>query len=57
MDDERYVHLEVALELGDGDTIRGTVGERDGRSTPFTGWLELMSAFDTARAAPSDEAD
>lgn len=47
--DER-VHLDVALEV-DGETIRGTVF--DGVSPPvaFSGWLELMSAFELARCA------
>ncbi len=53
-DDEGYVRLEVALERGGGDTIRGTVGDGHGPRTPFTGWLELMSRFDTARARGSD---
>jgi hypothetical protein len=52
VDDDMHVHLEVALEVGGSDTIRGTVADRDGRRTAFTGWLELMSAFDTARAGP-----
>ena len=55
MDDDTHVHLEVALEVGGGDTIRGTVGDRDGPRTPFTGWLELMSAFDTARVAQAPD--
>ena len=43
------VHLDVALELG-GETIRGTLS--DGVSPPleFSGWLELMSAFEVARS-------
>jgi len=57
LEDDGYVHLEVVLQRDGGDTICGTVGDRDGRRTPFTGWLELMSAFDTARAAPLAGAD
>jgi hypothetical protein len=58
MDERAYVLLEVALEIGGGDTICGTVAARGGPATPFTGWLELMSAFDRARARPAtgDEA-
>jgi len=54
MDDDRYLHLDVALERGGGDTIRGTVGDRGGPATAFTGWLELMSMFDIARARGCD---
>ena len=57
LDDEDYVHLEVALELGAGDTICGTVADRGGPATPFTGWLELMSVFDTARARRTADDD
>jgi len=53
MDDAAYVHLEVALEVDCGDTIRGTVGDRGGPALAFTGWLELMSAFDSARTGAS----
>lgn len=40
------IRLAVALKC-DGDTIRGTVDDHAGDVVPFSGWLELMSAFDT----------
>lgn len=43
------LRLDVALEL-DADPIRGTVGDGMGPAREFAGWLELMSAFDGARA-------
>jgi len=52
MPDDTRIHLDVALEPG-GDTIRGTVGDGAGPAVEFSGWLELMSAFDTARARAS----
>jgi hypothetical protein len=46
--DDGRVRLSVVLEHP-GDPIRGTLD--DGLvSVAFRGWLELMSAFDTARA-------
>jgi glutathione S-transferase len=47
--ESRTLQLDVALEPG-ADPIRGTV--RDGilPAREFAGWLELMSAFDAARA-------
>lgn len=53
MADETCIHLEVALECSD-NTIRGVVDDRGGAVVEFSGWLELMSAFDTvcARAIP-----
>ncbi len=49
MDADGRVHLDVALEV-EGEAIRGTVS--DGASPPleFSGWLELMSAFENARS-------
>jgi hypothetical protein len=52
--DDARVHLDVALERG-GDQIRGTVDDGDGRLREFSGWLELMSAFDSARARAGDD--
>ena len=46
------LHLDVELVLGDG-TIRGTVDDGRGPALRFTGWLELMSAFDTLQARAS----
>jgi hypothetical protein len=56
--DGPHLHLAVAIEQ-DGDPIRGTLDDGAGTTIEFTGWLELMSAFDTARArapAPTPEA-
>ena len=43
------VHLDVALER-EGEAIRGTVSAGDCPPFEFSGWLELMSAFDIARS-------
>lgn len=51
---DQTVHLDVALALG-GDTIRGTVDDGVGPIVEFTGWLDLMSAFDTTRARATGE--
>ncbi len=48
-DDPRRVHLDVALDL-DGEAIRGSVGDGVAAPVEFAGWLELMSAFEIARA-------
>ena len=39
------VRLEVALQCG-GDTISGTIDDHTGQAAQFSGWLELMSAFE-----------
>ncbi len=49
MTDEQLLHLEVALERG-SEPIHGVLSDGVGTTIEFTGWLELMSAFDTARA-------
>ena len=53
------VHLDVALECS-GDLICGTVDDHAGDVVAFSGWLELMSAFDIvcsrAGSAPPHEA-
>jgi len=53
------LRLDVALACG-GDTISGTVDDHAGELVEFSGWLELMSAFDTvctrASAAPCNDA-
>jgi len=46
------VHLAVALECH-GETIRGVVDDHAGAAVEFSGWLELMSAFDTVCARAS----
>ena len=43
------LQLEVALQV-DADPIRGTVSDGIPPAREFAGWLELMSAFDRARA-------
>jgi hypothetical protein len=52
------VQLNVALRYG-GDTISGTVDDRSGQTVQFSGWLELMSAFEAfcARACGSPPRD
>ena len=49
MADDTLVHLDVELERR-ADQIRGTVDDGTGHVLEFSGWLELMSAFDTAFA-------
>jgi len=49
MADRALLHLDVQLELG-AETIHGTLSDSDHPLINFTGWLELMSAFDTATA-------
>ncbi len=45
MAERACLRLEVALLCG-GDTISGTVDDRSGQTVQFSGWLELMSAFE-----------
>ncbi|MGH2919424.1 MAG: hypothetical protein ACRDLS_12640 [Solirubrobacteraceae bacterium] len=52
MADGACLQLDVALECN-GDTIRGTVDDHAGTVVEFSGWLELMSAFDTVCARAS----
>ncbi|MDQ3723622.1 MAG: hypothetical protein M3376_11315 [Actinomycetota bacterium] len=56
MDDDDRVHLDVAFEL-DGDAIRGTVADGLAPAREFAGWLELLSAFETARSKARADAD
>lgn len=49
------VHLDVAVDP-DSEPIRGTLDDGRGATIEFSGWLELMSAFDTARARASGAA-
>ena len=52
-----HLLLQVAVER-DSEPIRGTLHHGDCTTIAFTGWLELMSAFDTVRARPThDETD
>ena len=53
------IQLEVALQCG-GDTISGTVDDHSGQRVQFSGWLELMSAFEACCArgcGPPRDAD
>jgi len=50
------VHLDVALEL-DGETIRGTVDDGRSPALEFSGWLELMSAFEIVRSSAKAKAE
>ena len=49
MDADNRVHLAVALDV-EGEAIRGTVSDGVSPAVEFSGWLELMSAFEIARA-------
>lgn len=49
MAESACLRLDVALACG-GDTISGTVDDHAGEVVAFSGWLELMSAFDTVCA-------
>jgi hypothetical protein len=55
MEADGRVQLVVALEVA-GEPIRGTV--RVGAAPPvaFSGWLELMSVFELARASAAPTA-
>lgn len=46
--DDSRIHLDVAIQPGAG-TIRGTIADGADLVLEFTGWLELMSAFETVR--------
>ena len=47
--DDGRVHLDVALDVA-GDAICGTVCDGVLPPVAFSGWLELMSVFEIARA-------
>ncbi len=47
------IRLAVTLECN-CDTIGGTVDDHTGDLVEFSGWLELMSAFDTICARAGD---
>ena len=51
--------LRLVLELeGAGDPIAGRLRRGRGRAVPFTGWLELITAVEAARAdAPGPPPD
>ena len=51
--DGRRLHLDVALEV-EGEAIRGTVSDGVVAPREFSGWLELMSAFEIARSNARD---
>ncbi len=52
---ERLLHLHVAVQR-DSNPIRGTLSDSH-EVIAFDGWLELMSAFDTARERPAGAAE
>ena len=47
MADDTRVQLDVRVDFG-GETIQGTVNDAHGPAVEFSGWLGLMSAFDSA---------
>ena len=49
MDADGRLHLDVALDVH-GEAIRGTVSDGASPAIEFSGWLELMSVFERARA-------
>ena len=55
MDADGRVHLDVALEI-EGEAIRGTVSDGVLPAFAFSGWLELMSVFETARSKAKSNA-
>ena len=55
MTDDQLLHLEVAIEPA-GEPIRGMLSDGTGSAIEFTGWLELMSAFENARFRARDRA-
>lgn len=49
---EEPVPLVLELSLSPGDPLNGTVGIADGPpAVPFHGWIDLMSAINSLRAA------
>jgi len=56
MAENAQLRLDVTLDLG-SDQINGTINDGAGPQLEFTGWLELMSAFDTviSRASSSKQ--
>jgi len=47
------IHLHVDIER-DQEPITGTITDAAGAALEFAGWMELMSAFDTARDRARD---
>jgi len=47
------IHLRVDIER-DQEPITGTLTDTAGAAFEFAGWMELMSAFDTARDRARD---
>jgi hypothetical protein len=49
--------LVLELCLADGDPVSGTIGAVGGPpGAPFHGWIDLMSAINSLRAAASESA-
>jgi hypothetical protein len=44
-------HLQLAIDV-DSDPITGSVSDGSQGAQPFTGWMELVAAIETARSAP-----
>jgi hypothetical protein len=44
-----YTHIELCVRRG-AEPIEGAYQDDTGRGAPFWGWLELISALETARA-------
>ena len=55
MADERRLRLNVTIDI-DTEPIHGTIGDGPGPPLRFSGWLELMSAFETVCAKARDSA-
>ena len=51
MTDDQHIHLHVSVDH-DSEPIHGTIHNDVGTTIAFTGWLQLMAAFDTAREQP-----
>ncbi len=49
----RLVRFIVELDVGEGRRVAGTVLDQEGRSTAFTGWLELLRLLE----GPADHAE
>ena len=54
MTDDQHIHLHVSVDH-DSEPIHGTIHNDVGTTIAFTGWLQLMAAFDTAREQPQSE--
>lgn len=46
-------HLQLAIDV-ESDPISGSVSNGSQDARPFTGWIELVAAIETARSAAED---